>query len=737
MRRKHMIVANGTAWNVMALAALSPWASPTTPSPAESIPTSIHRLTNLRRLYLGYAGFIGPIPSTLSNLTNLIELELTGNFLTGSLPSFYMCSKLEFIGLRDNNLIGSVEHLHFEGLISLSLLDLSGNSLSGSVPHQLFTLPSIHALYLSNNRFNGKIEEFTIVNVSNLAELDLSGNRIEGSIPNSFFQLRSLNSLRLSHNLFNGSFQLQKIQNLRRLTGLDLSYNNLSVETTNMSSIPQLTSLSLSSCNLHGFPNLTSQSSLYDLDLSNNRIGGDIPSWIWELGIGMLNLSLNLLTDLQKPYRIPSFRLLDLHSNQLYELPLLPVSFNSLLLGNNSLTGVIPASICNASDITVLDLSSNNLSGTIPPCLLKKNVVSEVLDLRGNNIDGVIPDQFSSECQLKTFDVSHNKLGGKIPKSLANCKELVVMDVGNNNLDDGFPCTLPLSLQVLVLRSNRFHGDLRCHQSWPNLQILDISSNNFSGTLDPLNFTSWRGMMMLERVRAGRQSFLESVYSYYRNELTLTIKGLEVKLVKIWPDFTSIDLSCNHFEGEIPDAIGNLNSLYLLNLSHNALTGAIPRSLGGLTGLGSLDLSANQLRGRIPEELAKLTFLSVLNVSHNDITGMIPTGTQFQTFSADSFEGNNGLCGFPLNRSCSNTSHGSGSTPSKSKHEEIEWEYVFVALGYVVGLGSIVWTFLCCRRLRERYFEKIEEVVDEILDRKARRRRVERRNEVRRRHQRV
>ena len=48
-------------------------------------------------------------------------------------------------------------------------------------------------------------------------------------------------------------------------------------------------------------------------------------------------------------------------------------------------------------------------------------------------------------------------------------------------------------------------------------------------------------------------------------------------------------------------------------------------------------------------------------------------------------------------------------------HHRIEWGYVFVASGYVVGIASVAWTLLCCRSLRERYFEKIEEIADKIF----------------------
>ncbi|XP_042016951.1 receptor like protein 22-like [Salvia splendens] len=580
--------------------------------------------------------------------------------------------------------------------------------------------------------------------------MDLSGNRIGGSIPNFFFQLLNLRDLVLSDNLFNGTFELNKIQT--SLLELTLSNNNLSVDTTNMSSSSNLNLLHMSSCDLHDFPNLRNLSYLADLDLSNNHLRGDIPSWIWGSGMSSLNLSLNLLTDLQKPYHIPtSLDTLDLHSNLLScEFPLLRPDANAnenesdyyfanfLFLANNRLTGVIPTSICSISRLMVLDLSFNNLIGSIPPCLLQESYYLKVLNLRGNNFIGVIPDTFNWECGLKTFDVSDNNLGGKIPKSLANCVELAVMNVGNNNFDDSFPCmALPESLKVLVLRSNRFHGELRCGKSWPDLQILDISSNHLSGTLDSLNFSSWRGMMLQSQahLRRSPSDILNASY-LYRDEVTIIVKNVEVRLVKIWPDFTCIDLSSNHFEKEIPDAIGSLTSLYLLNLSHNSLTHAIPRSLGALTELGSLDLSSNKLTGRIPDELTKLDFLSFLNLSYNHLTGLIPTSSHFQTFSADSFEGNAGLSGFPLNGSFNNRPPPgpSPSEDSEPKDEEIEWEYVFAAFGYVVGFGSIAWILLCCRSLRERYFEKIEEVADKIFFERGRRKRHERR--VRRREER-
>lgn len=402
-------------------------------------------------------------------------------------------------------------------------------------------------------------------------------------------------------------------------------------------------------------------------------ITGEIPSWIWEIGNGALyhlNVSSNLLVDLQKPYHIPSFLAeLDLHSNQLRgELPLLPqgasyvdfsdnkfnkpipidfVSSNFFLIflsiANNTMSGSIPASICSASTIQVLDFRLNNMSGSIPPCVVESMSNLQVLNLKRNNISGDIPDKFSTSCGLRYFDLSDNNLGGSFPRSLINCQLLEVINVGQNKIEDSFPCMLPSRLRVLMLGSNEFQGELKCGESFPNLEVMDISFNNFSGELHHTSFSSWRKMARDKEALLWRKVVINVVRpDFYYSTSELKFSGI----------FYLIDLSSNNFRGEIPDAIGDLRSLTYLNLSHNALTGTIPKSLGNMEVLEVLDLSKNQLTGVMPEELTNLNFLGFLDVSYNKLVGKIPLSAQFQSFSSDSFKGNSGLCGGPLSNSC-------------------------------------------------------------------------------------
>ncbi|KAJ1425813.1 Leucine-rich repeat [Sesbania bispinosa] len=185
-----------------------------------------------------------------------------------------------------------------------------------------------------------------------------------------------------------------------------------------------------------------------------------------------------------------------------------------------------------------------------------------------------------------------------------------------------------------------------------------------------------------------------SPYGIYTDSVTITMKETSTTLIKILTIFVHIDLSKNMFEGEIPDAIGELHALKGLNLSHNRLIGPIPQSIGNLTNLESLDLSSNMLTGGIPTELTNLNYLEVLNLSHNHLVGEIPQGKQFNTFSNDSYEGNLGLCGFPMSMECNPEQHSPPSTTTLWSEEKFGFGWKPVAIGY--GCGVVLGVGLGC-----------------------------------------
>ncbi|GLT59252.1 hypothetical protein SLA2020_320820 [Shorea laevis] len=201
----------------------------------------------------------------------------------------------------------------------------------------------------------------------------------------------------------------------------------------------------------------------------------------------------------------------------------------------------------------------------------------------------------------------------------------------------------------------------------------------------------------------GSPEYMKAPTNSYQYSLVVTWKGSERELQGILTVFSSIHLSNNMFEGEIPDIMGKLSSLKGLNLSHNSLTGHIPPSLGNLKNLEWLDLSSNELAGKIPDELVSLTQLSVLNLSNNHLVGRIPQGSQFNTFENGSYEGNLGLCGFPLSKSCDGIGTPPSSFQEKGKLWRFGWRVVVLGYGYGVVFGLLM-GYLVFRTGKPKWF---------------------------------
>ncbi|KAH9679092.1 protein kinase domain-containing protein [Citrus sinensis] len=84
-----------------------------------------------------------------------------------------------------------------------------------------------------------------------------------------------------------------------------------------------------------------------------------------------------------------------------------------------------------------------------------------------------------------------------------------------------------------------------------------------------------------------------------------------------------------------------------MDLAYNRSEGPIPELFGDLTSLEVLNLSKNKISGPIPTSMEKLVYLRELNLSFNKLEGEIPSGGIFTSFIAESFMGNELLCGLP------------------------------------------------------------------------------------------
>jgi len=123
--------------------------------------------------------------------------------------------------------------------------------------------------------------------------------------------------------------------------------------------------------------NLTS---LYFVDLSNNKLSGKIP------------LSMGALVNMQ-----------------------------ALVLRNNSLSGQLPSSLKNCSDkLAILDLGENTFHGPLPSWIGGSLHQLVILSLRANNFSGSIPSNLCYLRKLHVLDMSLNSLSGGIPPCVNN-----------------------------------------------------------------------------------------------------------------------------------------------------------------------------------------------------------------------------------------------------------------------------------------------------------------------------
>ncbi|CAH9114846.1 unnamed protein product [Cuscuta epithymum] len=450
---------------------------------------------------------------------------------------------------------------------------------------------------------------------------------------------------------------------------------------------------------------LRTQVNISNLDISNNAISDSIPSWFWNTpitGFMEVNISNNGIKGKIEigAQASVSGDVLDMSSNQL-EGAIPPRFFNVklLFLSQNNFTDL--NSLCDVkafSPLQLLDVSSNQLSGTLPDCWSYLSSL-EVLYLGNNhNLSGTLPTSIGSLTSLKTLHLDNNNFTGPLPSSIKNCSNLVSLDLGHNNLFGSVPDWVGESLTqlvILVLTKNNFNASVPtslCHLQ--SLQLLDLSLNHISGTL-PKCLSNLTQMITVtggdsnNSIAATTNLILFHTDVSNNGSFGLSIddviairwKGVISEFGSTLRYVKSIDLSSNMLGGEIPTEITSLVGLVSLNLSQNNLTGHIPPKIGNLARLDTLDLSTNHLSGRIPQSLALIPGISVLNVSNNNLSGKIPKGTQLQSFNASAYTGNPALCGDPLTNSCSREESARPTAPQFNEEGDSDREEKDTLLG--------------------------------------------------------
>eukprot|EP00252_Welwitschia_mirabilis_P007400 TRINITY_DN1870_c0_g1_i4.p1 TRINITY_DN1870_c0_g1~~TRINITY_DN1870_c0_g1_i4.p1 ORF type:complete len:963 (+),score=68.09 TRINITY_DN1870_c0_g1_i4:258-3146(+) len=251
-------------------------------------------------------------------------------------------------------------------------------------------------------------------------------------------------------------------------------------------------------------------------------------------------------------------------------------------LGCNNLTGGLPWTISNWTNLRILNITTNAFSGTLP--------------------------DMSALISLETIDVTTNYFSGPMPVSLGNISALRSLNLAENPFRPG---PIPAEFRSLTKLETFFLSDCNLHGELPEflfnftaLGLLDVSVNNISGSITPA---------------IGK---LKKLYSLelYQNQVSGSLPPEFGNLTSL----NDFDASKNRFSGSLPPEIGNLKRLSYFVMEANFLSGEIPATLAEIPSLITISLYKNNLSGPLPAKLGSISAFDTIDVSENRLTGALP-----------------------------------------------------------------------------------------------------------------
>ncbi|GLT62775.1 hypothetical protein SLA2020_353850 [Shorea laevis] len=252
--------------------------------------------------------------------------------------------------------------------------------------------------------------------------------------------------------------------------------------------------------------------------------------------------------------------------------------------------------------VTILDLSSRNLGGSLSPFIGNLSFFREIR-LINNSFHGDIPPEIGRLFRLRVLDLSYNSFEGKLPPNLSHCSNLIALKIGYNKLVGKLPMELASmsKLKNLSIHFNHFTGGIPPFiGNLTTLAVLSTGGNDFGGNI-PAALGQLRSLWLLGL--GGNNLFGKIPPSFYNLSM-----------------ISRVDISANQLEGNLPWDMGlTLPNLKIINVAENNFSGLIPITLFNASKLETIDMPSNTFSGKLVVPFGLVQHLQWLDLDDNHL----------------------------------------------------------------------------------------------------------------------
>lgn len=294
------------------------------------------------------------------------------------------------------------------------------------------------------------------------------------------------------------------------------------------------------------------------------------------------------------------------------------------LVGN--VTGIIPSSIGNLSNLLSLYIQSENLSGSLPKSICE---ITGLQELTVGGLGGVLPEEIGNLTNLTTLSLFPFYGDGPLPDSFAKLINLTTLMISDANFNQPFPeCILNMShLQFLSLVRCGLSGQIPSGiGNLTDMRFLNLPGNSLSGPI-PNSFGQLNNLISLNLDDNAFTEFPSSI-SQCDALQTVYLSGNQSEMLfnnDIWlaPSLQYLNLRNSNITGSLSAAVGFATKLQELDISRNHFSGTLPPEMSGMTSLRSLIINNNEFTGSIPDSFSALSGLETFILFNNYMSGPI------------------------------------------------------------------------------------------------------------------